>query len=124
MKFIRSEYSLSIVTDEEINDIENQKKILNNLYHFNVEFSLTIRKFFPSNYEYENVSFEKVRISKVHKDKNAVDIMVFKEIGSLIVRDIKFEDIVKVDAITMKHDIMGEYIKISRWSLLEFEIYK
>ena len=121
MKFVRSEYSLSIVTDQDVNNSEEKKSILNNLNKFDVEFSLTMRKFFPSNYDYESVEFEKVRISEVHEDSDSVDLMVFKDTGSLVMRNISIEDLEAINAVTMKNKIMDEYIRVSRWDLLEFE---
>lgn len=121
MRFIRSEYSLSVVTDQKVEEGDKIRNVLNNLQKFNVEFALSLQRFFPTGHEYETIVFEKVRVNKLHKDKDMVDLIIFKGQASLMMKDIKFEDLLEIGAVTIKNKILDEYIKVSQWDLLDFE---
>ena len=121
MRFVRSEYSLSVITDQVVEDLEQIRSVFTNLYKYNVEFSATIQKFFESTYEYKNFSYPKLRILKLHEEEDSLDLMYFSDHGNLIMKKVKFEDVIDVSAITVKNRILEEYIRVSRWDLLDFE---
>lgn len=121
MRFVRSEYSLSVITDKKIEEKKDVVDILNNLQKYNVEFKLSFRKFFITDYVYKEITHDKVRISKINHEEETVDLISFDKKCSLIMRNIKIEDLIEIKATTAKNNILGEYVKMERWDLLDFE---
>lgn len=120
-RFIRSEYSLSLITDKVLKDEEDILIMLNNLKKNNVEFSLVMKKFFQSDYEYKTFNYDKVRIRQINEEEETVDLVYFARNGRLVLKDVKFEDLLEIRATTAKNKILEEYEGISRWNLLDFE---
>ena len=122
MRFKRIEQITTIVIDKDVTEINDIRKIFENLLKFHVEFSITLRKFFPSTYEYKKHHFQQTRVNKIHQDKDEVDLMSFDKGTTFKIKNIKFEDILFIEAVNRREKILEGYNDVTRWDLLDFSI--
>ena len=119
MKFVRQEQIITTVINEKVSDKEEIKIILNKLKENKITFSLSIRKHFNSDYDYHIINHSKTRVKKVNE--NTVDFLIFTQSATISLKNILFEDITEVFAITKKKDLLRYNNNITKWDLMDIE---
>ena len=119
MRFVKREMVISSVVDKEIEDKEEIRDVLKNLFEFHVEFSFGYKKFFPSDYETRTFSYKKVRIDKIYEDKEEIDVIIFNNKTKTRLKSINFENIVYINAITNKENLLKSYNDFNRFDFLD-----
>lgn len=118
MRFVRKEHIITTIFNKELLDKEEIRTVFKNLYEHRINFSIIIKKFMPSEQDYFNVNFEKVRVKKIY-DNNIVDLLVLKEGTKTTIKNISFSDIIEVNATTKKHKVLDIDSDVTRWDLLD-----
>jgi len=117
MRFIRQEHITTTICDKKLSDIEIIKTLLENLMKSRLDFSLTIKKHFQSDYGYRTVNYEKARIKKVNE--TTIDFLIFTQSATTKIKNINFTDVVEIFAITKKSEILKKHPDISRFGLMD-----
>jgi hypothetical protein len=119
MKFVRQEYIITTVCNEEFDDFQTIKTLLTNLLNEELNFSLSMKKYFRSEYDYKMMYYKKVRVEKVDDEK--VDFLIINPSFSTSIKNISFDDIIEIRAITSKNDIFKSKKDVERWDILDIE---
>jgi len=82
-----------------------------------IEFSLSIKKYFPSLYCHKNIQYSKVRVKDV--ELNMADFIVFDKFSTTHLNGIDFSDIVEINAITTSNKILKTKPDLTRWDILD-----
>ena len=118
MKFIRKEQIVTTIFDKELTKEDEIKTVFKNLYDYKIEFSIIIRKYIPSDYDYITLTFDKARIKKIYED-DTFDLLVFKSGVKTEMKKVAVEDVIEINATTVKHRILDVDSDITRWDLLD-----
>ena len=119
MRFKRQEHYVSTICNKEISSTESIKEVLDNLKKDNIEFSLSFTKNLSNSYTDLPISYGKVKVKKVYNDK--VDFIVLRKSSLTNIKDIRFEDITEISAITEKNIILKYDETIDRFHLMDIE---
>lgn len=119
MRFIRQEKLITTICNQEVNDEKIVIRVLNNLLKERVEFSLSINKFFQSDYGNRILSYDKAKVKKVNE--NSVDFFVFTGKSATVIPNISFDDVAEIHAVTTKHDILKLDPEANRFDLMDIE---
>jgi hypothetical protein len=119
MRFIRKEQIITTIFNKDIDDKEIMNLIFENLYSHSIEFSITLRKYDSNNGDSFSVSYEKAKVIKLHKNKSSFDMIVFKRGVKTKIRDVSFDEVVEVMAMTCKHNILDKDDALTRWEILD-----
>lgn len=119
MRFIRQEHIVTTIINRDISDVDTIKDVLENLLKSSIFFSLILQKTFQSDYTYHTMSYTKSRVKQVREQ--VVDFIVFNRSALTTIKNISFEDIVEIRAITEKNKILKTHPDISRYGLMDIE---
>jgi hypothetical protein len=119
MRFIRQEHIVTTIVNKNIDDTDQVKSVLESLKKLGINFSLILKKHFQSDYSYHNINHNDVRVKRVG-DEDA-DFIVFNKSALTCIKDIKFEDIVEIRAITEKNQILKAHPETNRFGLMDIE---
>ena len=114
MRFIRQEHIITTIFNKDLKDDEDINNVFNNLYKYAVDFSIVIKK----EDSFLNICFEKVRVLKINDD-STFDMLVTKDAAKIIMRNVRFLDIVEILAETKKHNILDTDDALTRWEILD-----
>ena len=121
MRFIRKEHVITTIYNKDIKEDSTIKVVLEKLLERKIEFSLTIRKYFPSILDYKTINHSKARIKLFNMENRTVDFYVY-EGGTLItIKNILIDDIVEINATTTKSSILESSDDVSRFALMDIE---
>ena len=118
MRFIRKEQIVTTIFNKDLTDREEIKIVFKNLYEQKIDFSIIMRKFMPQQHDYFNTNFDKARVKKIYND-DTIDIIAFKNGTKTIIKKIYFNNIIEVNATTVKHKILDIDSDINRFELLD-----
>ena len=118
MKFIRKEFIVTTIFDKELTDKSDILTVLNNLMNERIDFSMTIKKYMAHQQDFFNMSFEKVRVRKIH-DNESVDLLAFKNGVKTSMKNLDIDHIVSIEAVTKKHKILDVVSDLDRFDLLD-----
>ena len=118
MKFIRKEYIVTTIFNKELTEKDEILIVLNNLLNERIDFSLIVKKFMPYQKDYFNMSFERVRVKKIHED-DTVDLLAFKKGVKTSMKKVHISDLIKIEAITKKHRILDVVDNTDRFDILD-----
>ena len=118
MKFIRKEHIITTIFNKELTDSYEILTVFKNLLNHGIEFSIIMKKFMYHQQDYFNMSVEKVRIRKINED-NTLDLLTFKKGIKTSMTKVPFDDIVEINATTMKNKILDVDSSITRFELLD-----
>ena len=121
MRFIRKEHIITTIFNKELTEEDEVKIVFNNIQKHGLEFSIVLKKFVPSNYDFINLNFDKVKIKKVYIEEKKIDILIFKDKIKTEMKRIPFEDVVEVKVITTKHKILDVDSTTTRFELLDLD---
>jgi len=118
MKFTRKEFIVTTVFDRDLTEKDDILTVLKNLLNERIDFSMTMKKHMPYQQDYFNISFERVRVKKIHED-NTVDILAFKKGVKTSMKKVCIDDLVSIEAITKKHNIIDVVSDLDRFDILD-----
>ena len=118
MRFVRKEHIVTTIFNKELTEADEIRTVFKNLFDYRIDFSMIMKKYISSSYDFTNMSFEKVRIKKIYED-DILDLIVFKNGVKTTMKKVSYEDIVEVNATTTKHKILDVDSDVSRWDLLD-----
>lgn len=123
MRIIKKEHIITTVFNKDFSiidgdDLETVRIIFKNLQEHRVEFSTII--FQPTSIigEHIRLSYDKVRVLKIHED-DTVDLLVIKKGTNMKMNKVLFENINEVDILTKKHKILDVINDVTRFDLLD-----
>ena len=119
MRFIRKEQVITTICNEEVIDNDAITTLFNNLKEDRIEFSLTLKKYFPSIGDYKETFYNKVRVKKVVSPK--VDFIIFDHRTCTTIKDVDYSDVVKINAITTIDRMIQVQPDLIRSDFLDFE---
>jgi hypothetical protein len=117
MRFIRKKHIITTVFNKDLTDIDDVKIVFNSLNEYKLEFSIIMRKLSPSN-DYNIINFEKVVIKKIHDD-DSFDLISFKHGSKIIVKNINFNDVIEIEAITMRNEVLNINSELNKFNFLD-----
>ena len=118
MRFIRKEFMVTTIFNKELIDDKEILTVFANLFNERIEFSMILRKFIPSDYDFISMSFEKVRIKKMNED-GTLDVTAFKKGVKTNMKNISPADIAEINATTAKYKILDVDSDPDRFDLLD-----
>jgi hypothetical protein len=121
MRLIRKETITTTIFNREINDDETIESVLVKLLTRKVDFSLVIRKFFASEYDYRKMEYPKARVKAISGTDRQVDFYVFSRGTVTTFPKVSYDDIVEINANTTKTKILETVEDVTRWDLLDIE---
>lgn len=119
MRYVRKEISISTVIDKDLVDKNEIREVFNNIFQYNIEFSFEYQKFFESEYDHKNFYYKRARIEKIHNDKDMVDILIIDGKTKARIKNINFEDILSINAVSSKSNLLKTYGKLSRFDFAD-----
>ena len=119
MRYLRQEQIVTTVCNKEVSDINIIKKILYTLQKERIDFSLSINRYFESDYSHHTMYYNKVRVTNVN-DKN-VDFLVLDKNSMISLKEIPFDLIIQIHALAKKNHILDYSENIDRWQLIDIE---
>lgn len=118
MRYIRKEKVITTICNEEVTENDIVVSLLDNLKNNMIEFSLSVRKYFPSlQYSHKNVQYNKVKIKNVKE--SVVDFMIFDRSSTTHLNGVLFSDIVEIEAVTTVDKILKSKTDPTRWDFLD-----
>ena len=118
MKFIRKEFIVTTIFDKELTDKSDILTVLKNLMNERIDFSMIMKKYMAHQQDFFNMSFEKVRVKKIH-DNESVDLLAFKKGVKTSMKNLDIDHIVSIEAVTKKHKILDVVSDIDRFDILD-----
>ena len=119
MRFIRKEQIVAKICDKQINDVETISSVLHNLLQLKIEFYISIKK--ELNTEYRILNYPNSRIKSIQDEEEAVTLLVKYGSSFMTVRNIRFNDIDEIRAITTKNIILKTDPDASMWDLVDID---
>ena len=116
MKYIKKEHIITTICDENIDDVDIIKSLLENLNHKRIYFSICYCKKKYNGIDDHLMNYKNIRIRKV-KD-NSIDITVYNYSSHININDIFFDDIEKISVITKKQKLLNKNTK-NKFSTLD-----
>jgi len=117
MRFTRKEHLITTVFNKDLTDEVEIASVFNNLNKHKIEFSVIIKKYSAVDYDYKNISFDKIRIKKI--ENQTVDLIVFKSGAKMHMKNIPFDDFVEINVVTKKNRIIDQDNDLSRFDILD-----
>jgi len=117
MRYVRKEHVITTICNEDVDDNDNINSVLNNLKDNMVEFSLSVRKYFPSLGNHKDTNYSKVRVKNVSGDN--ADFMIFDKSSTTHLKGVEFNNIVEIHAITTVDKILKTKPDATRWDFLD-----
>ncbi len=118
MRYIRKEKVITTICNEDVTENDIVVSVLNNLKNNMIEFSIGIRKYFPSlQYSHKNVQYSKVKVKNVKE--NEVDFLIFDRSSTTHLNGVLFSDIVEIEAVTTVDKILKSKSDPTRWDFLD-----
>ncbi len=118
MRFTRKKQITTTIFNKELSNVETIRMVFSNMHSHGVEFSMIMRKFMPSEYDYINLSFEQVRIKSINDD-GTLDLLTFKKGIKTTMRNIPLSNISEVNVITRQYAIIDVDDALTRWEILD-----
>lgn len=118
MKFIRKKQITTTIFNKELSDAETIRMVFSDMHSHGVEFSMTMKKFVPSEYDYIDLSFEQVRIKSINDD-GTLDLLTFKKGVKTTMRNVLLSNISEVNVITRQYAIIDVDDALTRWEILD-----
>ena len=118
MKFTRKEFIVTTIFDKELTEKDDILTVLKNLLNERIDFSVIMKKYMPYQQDFFNISFEKVRVKKIHEDKT-VDLLAFKKGVKTSMKKVDIDHLVSIEAITKKHKILDVVNDLDRFDILD-----
>lgn len=119
MKFIRREFIVTTIFDKELTEKDDILTVLKNLLNERIDFSMTMKKYMPQQQDYFSMNFEKVRVQKIYKDDDTIDLLAFKNGVKTSMKKVRIDDIVSIEATTKKYKILDVVSDIDRFDILD-----
>ena len=119
MRYQRQEHIVATICDEEVNNADDIKELLEKIKELKISFSLTFQKSFPNSYTSRTMFYDKVKLKNVHDDK--ADFKVFLT-ESILHLTVAFDDIDNVLAVTEKSKMLKSNPDLNRFGLMDIEI--
>ena len=119
MRFVRKEHIITTICNEKVIEEETITTLLNNLKKERIEFSLTLKKYFPSVGDYKEIFYNKVRVKKVESPK--VDFIIFDHGACTTIKAVDYSDVVKINAITTIDRMIQVQPGLTRLDYLDIE---
>ena len=117
MKYIRQEHLITTVCNENVYDEEIVKKLLNKIKSDSIYFSISYKR--EVGFTDSIVNYDNVRISAVKEDR--FDFSVYGKASITSIKNIPFEDIIKIRVVTEKKNILVNKDNKNKFSLLGLE---
>ena len=117
MRYVRKEHIITTICNEDVMDDNVISGLLSNLKENRIEFSLSVRKFFPSLHDYKNTYYSRVKVKNT--GDTFADFLVFDKSSTTHLSGISFSDIIEINAITMIDKILKTKIDPTRFDLLD-----
>lgn len=119
MRFIRQEYIITTICNKKLTDIDEIKTVLYHIKKDGIEFTVCINYMSHNGrYDYSS-SHRNVKIKKVNE--TTVDFIIFNKSAITNLKEIQFNNIVEISAITKKNIILDYKNDVSRHELLDIE---
>ena len=118
MKFTRREHIITTIFDGEVVDNKVIRTIFENLNEHRIQFSIFMRKPLEDQ-NFTCLSHPKVRVRKIHKDEDVIDITILGGFGTTVQKNIPFSDIISVSVLTKKHKVLDAVDDFTRFDLLD-----
>jgi hypothetical protein len=118
MKFVRKECIVTTIFDKQITERDEVLLILNNLLEERIDFSMTMRKYYPDDSDYFVTNFKRVRVKKINED-DTVDFLSFKGGSNTKLKNVPFSDVEEINATTSKHRILDVDSDHDRFDILD-----
>lgn len=119
MKFIRREQITTTLFDKEISDESDMNVVFEGLYSKNIDFSMIIKKLNINNNDYQSLSFDNVRITKINKENKTIDIIFFKNNIKTVMKNISIFDVSEINSIIKKHKSISVNNSGTRWEIMD-----
>lgn len=117
MRYVRKEHIITTICNEDVTEDDVINSVLDSLKSNMVEFSLNVKKYFPSCYDFKYTYYSKVKVESV--GDNTVDFLIFDKSSTTHLRGIHFSDIVEINAITTFDKILKTKPDATRWDFLD-----
>lgn len=121
MRLVRKEHIITTIFNKEILDDETIESVLAKLLLKKIQFSLTLRKYFSSDYDYRKIQYSKARVKKISSEDRAVTFYIFDGGTCTTIKDVSFDHVVEINATTTKSKILESYDDVSRFELMDFD---
>jgi hypothetical protein len=118
MKFIRKEFIVTTIFDKELTEKDEILIVLKNLLNERIDFTLTMKKYMPYQQDFFNMSFDKVRVKKIHED-DTVDLLAFKKGVKTSMKKVDIDHLITIEATTKKHKILDVDSDLDRFDILD-----
>ena len=119
MRLIRKEQIVTTIFDKVLEDEDTIRTVFTNLHSHSVDFSITIKKNLSYQEESFNISYEKVIITQLN-DNDTFNMIVVKKGIKTTMKNINFSDVVEINAMTRKHNILDVDDALTRWEILDY----
>ena len=93
------------------------RKTLHNLKKDSIEFSVIIRKESSWAGSSQSLPYNNVKVNEVRDD--SVDFIIFSKSSINYIKDIPFDSIYEISAITKRSNILQHGPEFDRWSLMD-----
>jgi len=117
MKYIRQEHLITTVCNENVYDEEVINKLLNKIKSDSIYFSISYIN--EVNYIENIINYDNVRINNVKEDN--FDFCVYGRSSIVKIKNISFNNIVKIQVVTKKKNILVNKDNKNKFSLLGLE---
>jgi len=117
MKYIRQEHLITTVCNESVEDEAIIKKLLSKIKSDSIYFSISYIN--EVNYSENIINYDNVRIQDVKEDN--FDFCVYGKSSIVRIKNIPFNDIIKIQVVTEKKNILVDKNNKNKFSLLGLE---
>jgi len=120
MKYIRQEHIITTICNQNIEDLNEIKSLVEKIKDKKIYIFIVFRKK-NNNYDEHIVSYKNVRIKKIHD--NSIDFTVYNNTSIIHINNIILDDIIKIHVITEKNNIL-KVKDGNKFGLLNLEGFK
>jgi len=117
MKYVRQEHIITTICDENIEDINEIRSLIERIKDNMMYISIAFRKK-SNDYSEHIISYKNARIKKVHD--NIIDFTVYNNSSIININKIALDDIIKIHVVTEKNNILKSKSK-NKFGLLNLE---
>ena len=103
MKYIRQEHIITTICDQNIEDLNEIKSLVEKIKDKRMYIFIAFRKK-NNNYDEHIISYKNARLKKVYD--NSIDFTVYSNTSTININNIALDDIIKIHVITEKNNIL------------------